>query len=76
MAAASGIDIQRLFRTEMITLAHAPLLVTLSECFFTDMANAVTVIEGHDKVHPFLVTVGAFWAGEQLVHTGKSLVGQ
>lgn len=50
--------------------------LTLSECFFTDMANAVTVIEGHDKVHPFLVTVGAFWTGEQLVHTGKSLVGQ
>ena len=76
MAAASGVDIQRLFRAEMITLAFAPLLVTLGECFFTDMANAVTVIEGHDKVHPFLVAVGTLRAGEQFVHTGKGLVGQ
>ena len=76
MAAASGIDIQRLFRTEMITLAHAPLLVMLSERFFADTANAVAVPKCHDKVHPFLMAVGALRAGEQFVHTRKGLVGQ
>ena len=43
MAAASGIDIQCLFRAEMITLALAPLLVTLGECLFAGAADAVDV---------------------------------
>lgn len=28
------------------------------------------------KSHPFLVTVGTLWAGEQLVDTGEGLDGQ
>lgn len=59
----------------MVALALAPLLVALGECFLTDTADTVAVVEGHDKVHPFLVTVGAFRAGEQFVHAGKGLVG-
>ena len=76
MTAALEINILRLFRAEMVALALAPLLVALGKRILTDAADAVAVIEGHDKVHPFLVTVGAFWAGEQFVHTGKGLVGQ
>ena len=76
MAAASGIDIQCLFRAEMITLALAPLLVTLGECLFAGASDAVAVPKGHDKVHPFLVAVRTLRAGEQFVHAGKGLVGQ
>ena len=76
MAAASGVNIQRLFCAEMITFAFAPLPVTLGKRFFADTADAVAVPKGHDKVHPFLVAVGAFRAGEQFVHTRNGLVGQ
>ena len=43
---------------------------------FADTADAIAVPKGHDKVHPFLVAVGALRAGEQLVHAWKGLVGQ
>ena len=75
MAAASGVNIQRLFCAEVITLAFAPPLVTLGECFLADAADAVAVPKGHDKVHPFLVAIGALRAGEQIVHAEKGLVG-
>ena len=76
MATASRVDVQRFLCAEMVALALAPLLVTLGECLLADAANAVAVPEGHDKIHPFLVAVGAFRAGEQFVHTRKGLVGQ
>ena len=60
----------------MVTFAFAPLLVTLGECLLADAADAVTVPEGHDKVHPFLVAVRTLRAGEQFAHAGKGLVGQ
>ena len=60
----------------MVALAFAPFLVAIGECLLADTADAVTVPEGHDKVHPFLVAVGALRAGEQFVHAGKGLVGQ
>ena len=60
----------------MVALALAPFLVTLGECLFADAADAVTVPEGHDKIHPFLVAVRTLRAGEQFVHARKGLVGQ
>ena len=76
MAAASGVNVQCFFCAEMVALAFAPLLVALGECLFAGAADAVAVPKGHDKVHPFLVTVCTLWAGEQFVHAGKGLVGQ
>ena len=76
MAAASGIDLQCFFDAEMVALAFAPLLLTLGECLFADAADAVTMPEGYDKIHPFLVTVRTLRTGEQFVHAGEGLVGQ
>ena len=76
MVTTPGMDIQRLFCAEMITLALAPLLVTLGKRLRADVADAVTVPEGYDKVHPFLVTVSTLRTGEQFVHAGECLVGQ
>ena len=76
MTADSSVDIQSLFRAEMVALALAPFLVTLGEYLLADAADAVAVPECHDKIHPFLVAVSTLRAGEQFVHTGKGLVGQ
>ena len=76
MAAASDVNIQRLFCAEVITLALASLLVTLGECLLADAADTVAVPKGHDKIHPFGVAVSVLRAGEQFVHAGKGLVGQ
>ena len=76
MPTAAGIDVQCFLDAAMVTFAFAPLLVTLGECLLADAADAVTVPECHDKVHPFLVAVRTLRAGEQFAHAGKGLVGQ
>ena len=76
MATASGVNVQRLLCTEMVSLAFAPLLVTFCKRLFAGTADAIAMPEGHDKIHPFLVAVSTLWAGEKLVYTGKGLVGQ
>ena len=60
----------------MVALPFTPLLVTLGKCFFTNVADAFTVPKRRGKVYPLLVAVGAFRAGEQLVHPREGLVGQ
>ena len=76
MSAAAYVEVPCFLLTEMVAFAFAPLLVTLCECLFADVANTVAVPKGHDKVYPFLVAVRTFWAGKKFVYTRKSLIGQ
>ena len=76
MAHAVHIQFRRFPLAEMVAFPLAPLAVALGESRLADQADTLAVPESHDKINPFLTSIGPIRAGEQFVHPRKGFVSQ
>ena len=70
-SAGSGIDFQCLGFTEVVAALETPFLVFLFKCLLRQLADAFSMPERFNKIHPFLAAVGSYRAGKQAIYAWK-----